>query len=161
MVVVSLLALLPLITLVQGGLFSGSTEAPGLGVDGSAQVRGTLLLVAGEGVLGTAVGTAIGWLTAACSFPGRRWLRIAQLVPMAFPAYLLAASLIDWGSYRGIQIHGLGWAVGLLSLANYSYVFLLSTESFSVSGSRLLEASRSLGVGPWASFFRIDRKSGV
>ncbi len=155
MVVVSLLALLPLITLVQGGLFSGGTEAPGLGVDGSAQVRGTLLLVAGEGVLGTAVGTAIGWLTAACSFPGRRWLRIAQLVPMAFPAYLLAASLIDWGSYRGIQIHGLGWAIGLLSLANYSYVFLLSTESFSVSGRRLLEASRSLGVGPWASFFRI------
>jgi len=34
-------------------------------------------------------------------------------------------------------------------------VFLLSTESFSVSGRRLLEASRSLGVGPWSSFFRV------
>ena len=151
----SLLALLPLLTLVQGALFSGSALVPALGVDGSSQVRGTLLLVAGEGVLGAVVGTAIGWLTATCSFAGRRLLRIAQLVPMAFPAYLLAASLIDWGSYRGLQIHGLGWAVGLLSLANYTYVFLLSTESFSMSGRRLLEASRSLGVGPWASFFRI------
>ena len=65
---------------------------------------------------------------------------------MAFPAYLLAASLVDWGSYRGIQIHGLDWAIALLSLANYSYVFLLSTESFAMSGSRLLEAGRSLGV---------------
>ncbi|MEB3326244.1 MAG: iron ABC transporter permease [Synechococcus sp.] len=149
------LALLPLLTLLADALI-GSSHAPlALGLDGASQVRGTLLLVGGEGVLGGAVGTAIGWLTAVCRFPGRRWLRIAQLVPMAFPAYLLAASLIDWGSYRGLGIHGLGWAVLLLTLANYSYVFLLSTESFSVSGRRLLEASRSLGVGPWRSFFRV------
>jgi iron(III) transport system permease protein len=154
-VVVSLLALSPLFALVQGALFGSGAQAPALGVDGNSQIRGTLLLVVGEGLLGAVVGTAIGWLTAACSFPGRRWLRIAQLVPMAFPAYLLAASLIEWGSHRGLQIHGLSWAVGLLTLAHYSYVFLLSTESFSVSGRRLLEASRSLGVGPWASFFRI------
>ena len=154
-VAVSLLSLLPLITLVKGVLLSSGDQPPGLGYDGLSQVQSTLLLVAGEGVLGAVVGTAIGWLTASCRFPGRRWLRIAQLVPMAFPAYLLAASLVDWGSYHGLQIHGLNWAVVLLSLANYSYVFLLSTESFSVSGSRLLEASRSLGVGPWASFFRI------
>lgn len=152
---VSLLALLPLVSLVQVALFSDGAGVAALGADGLSQVRGTLLLVVGEGLLGAVVGTAIGWLTATCSFTGRRWLRIAQLVPMAFPAYLLAASLIDWGSQRGLQIHGLAWAVGLLSLANYSYVFLLSTESFSVSGRRLLEASRSLGVGPWASFFRI------
>jgi iron(III) transport system permease protein len=153
--VVSVLALLPLLTLFREALFSGSGQPLHLGLDGANQVRGTLLLVAGEGILGAVVGTTIGWLTAVCRFPGRRLLRIAQLLPMAFPAYLLAASLIDWGSYRGLRIHGLGWAVLLLSLANYSYVFLLSTESFSVSGRRLLEASRSLGVGPWASFFRV------
>lgn len=152
---VSLLTSLPLLALVKEALFSGQEQAAGLGPDGLAQIRGTLLLVLGEGILGAVMGTAIGWLTAVCRFPGRRWLRIAQLLPMAFPAYLLAASLIDWGSYRGLRIHGLGWAVVLLSLANYSYVFLLSTESFSVSGRRLLEASRSLGVGPWSSFFRI------
>ena len=149
------LALLPLLALLKDALI-GSGDAPlGLGFDGARQVQGTLLLVAGEGLLGAVLGTAIGWLTAVCRFPGRRWLRIAQLVPMAFPAYLLAASLIDWGSHRGLRIHGLGWAIVLLTLANYSYVFLLSTESFSVSGRRLLEASRSLGVGPWSSFFRV------
>ena len=149
------LALLPLLTLVKDVLINRGESRLELGFDGLRQVRGTLLLVAGEGLLGAVVGTAIGWLTAVCRFPGRRWLRIAQLVPMAFPAYLLAASLIDWGSYRGLRIHGLGWAIVLLTLANYSYVFLLSTESFSVSGRRLLEASRSLGVGPWRSFFRV------
>ena len=149
------LALLPLLTLLKDALIGGGDTPLELGFDGTSQVQGTLLLVAGEGFLGAVLGTAIGWLTAVCRFPGRRWLRMAQLVPMAFPAYLLAASLIDWGSHRGMRIHGLGWAVVLLTLANYSYVFLLSTESFSVSGRRLLEASRSLGVGPWSSFFRV------
>ncbi|MCP9883490.1 iron ABC transporter permease [Cyanobium sp. Alchichica 3B3-8F6] len=149
------LALLPLLTLLKDALIGGGDTPLELGFDGASQVKGTLLLVSGEGLLGAVLGTAIGWLTAVCRFPGRRWLRIAQLVPMAFPAYLLAASLIDWGSHRGMRIHGLGWAVVLLTLANYSYVFLLSTESFSVSGRRLLEASRSLGVGPWSSFFRV------
>jgi len=149
------LALLPLLTLLKDALISSGGAPLELGFDGASQVRGTLLLVGGEGLLGAVLGTAIGWLTAVCRFPGRRWLRIAQLVPMAFPAYLLAASLIDWASHRGMRIHGLGWAIVLLTLANYSYVFLLSTESFSVSGRRLLEASRSLGVGPWSSFFRV------
>ncbi len=154
-VVVSLLALLPLLTLLSQAMANGATNTLVLGVDGVAQIRGTLLLVAGEGLAGAVLGAMIGWLTAVCQFPGRRLLRIAQLLPMAIPAYLLAASMIDWGSYRGLRIHGLGWAIALLTLANYSYVFLLSTESFAVSGRRLLEASRSLGVGPWRSFFRV------
>jgi iron(III) transport system permease protein len=154
-VAVSLLALLPLLTLLQEALLGGSAEPLGLGFDGPAQIRGTLLLVAGEGLLGALIGTANGWLTAACRFPGRRLLRIAQLIPLAIPSYLLAASLIDWGSRQGLHIHGLGWAITVLTLANYTYVFLLSTESFAVSGRRLLEASRSLGVGPWSGFFRV------
>jgi iron(III) transport system permease protein len=163
--VIGLLALAPLAALLRDALFSAEPGAIGLGdvglgplglgVDAAAQIRGTLLLVAGEGVLGTLLGTATGWLTAVCRFPGRRWLRMAQLLPLACPAYLLAASLIDWGSQNGIHIYGFWWAVLLLSLANYTYVFLLSTESFSTSGRQLLEACRSLGVGPWQSFWRV------
>jgi iron(III) transport system permease protein len=152
---IGLLALLPLLALFWDALFAAQTSPLGLGLDGAAQIRGTLLLVGGEGVLGALLGTGIGWLTAVCRFPGRRLLRIAQLVPMAFPAYLLAASLIDWGSHRAVRIHGLGWAIALLTLANYSYVFLLTTESFSAGGRRLVEASLSLGLGPWTSFFRV------
>lgn len=152
---IALLALLPLLGLFWDALQSGRGVDAGLGFDGPEQIRGTLLLVLGEGVLGAVVGTGVGWLTAVCRFPGRRWLRSAQLLPMAFPAYLLAASLIDWGSRHGFRIHGMGWAVLLLTLANYSYVFLLSTESFSAGGRQLLDASLSLGLGPWASFRRI------
>lgn len=154
-VVISLLALWPLLALAADALLGPASDGPSLGSDGLEQIRGTLLLVIGEGLLGALIGTANGWLTAACRFPGRRLLRIAQLIPLAIPSYLLAASLIDWGSRRGLHIHGLGWAIAVLTLANYTYVFLLSTESFAISGRRLLEASRSLGVGPWAGFFRV------
>jgi len=34
-------------------------------------------------------------------------------------------------------------------------VFLLSTESFAMSGRRQLEACRSMGVGPWSAFRRV------
>jgi len=151
---ICLLALVPLFALLRDG-FAGGAEGVGLGFDGPAQIVGTLQLVVGEGILGAMLGTATGWLTAACSFPGRRILRIAQLIPLAFPAYLLAASLIDWGSHHGLRVHGVGWGLILLTLTTYSYVFLLSTESFSISGKALLEASRSLGVGPWRSFWRV------
>ncbi len=153
--VISLLALVPLVALVRDALLGGQQVAAGLGYDGPRQIAGTLELVLGEGAAGAVLGTATGWLTAACRFPGRRLLRIAQLIPLAFPAYLLAASLIDWGSHHGLRIHGMGWAIALLTLSTYSYVFLLTTESFTTSGSQLLEVSRSLGVGPWASFRRI------
>ena len=152
---ICLLALLPLLALATDALLGQGPVQAGLGPDGPRQIGGTLALVLGEGICGALLGTANGWLTGACQFPGRRLLRIAQLLPMAFPAYLQAASLIDWGSQQGLRIHGLGWAIALLTLANYSYVFLLSSESFASGGGRLLEASRSLGVGPWRSFWRV------
>ena len=149
------LALLPLIGLGLFALGGESGIVGGLGAGGGTEVAHTLLLVLGVGLAGAALGTANGWLTACCHFPGRRWLRIAQLLPLATPAYLIAATLIDLGSRLGLRIHGSGWAITVLTLGTYSYVFLLSTESFSVEGRRQLEACRSLGVGPWGSFRRV------
>ena len=94
-------------------------------------------------------------LLANCRFPGRRWLKIAQLLPLASPSYLLAATLVDLGSLHGLRIHGLSWGVAVMALSTYPYVFLLSTESFTICGRRQLEACRCLGVGPWNSFRRI------
>ena len=56
------LALLPLLTLLVDALIGSSHTPLALGFDGASQVRGTLLLVGGEGVLGGVVGTSIGWL---------------------------------------------------------------------------------------------------
>lgn len=154
-VLIAFLALLPVIGLLGEGLRGLSDGNASLGPDGLLQIRGTVLLLIGTSVFGGIIGTANGWLLANCRFPGRRWLRIAQLVPLATPSYLLAATLVDLGSLQGVFIHGLGWGVAVMALTTYPYVFLLSTESFTICGRRQLEACRSLGVGPWNSFRRI------
>ncbi len=126
-----------------------------LGPGGWSAVANTLALVCGVGGVVGLWGTANGWLTASCAFPGCRWLRLAQVLPLASPAYLLAATSMDLGSRFGWSIHGLGWAIASLSLSTYSYVYLLASESFASLGRRPLEAARSLGVGPWGGFLRV------
>ena len=149
------LALLPVLGLVLFAVVGGQLRGLSLGVQGGEELANTSLLLLAVGGLGALLGTANGWLTASCDFPGRRWLRIAQLIPLAIPAYLLAATLIDLGSRASWRIHGMAWTIAVLALTTYPYVFLLSTESFAVSGRRQLEACRSLGVGPWGSFWRL------
>jgi iron(III) transport system permease protein len=149
------LALAPVLSLGWFAFNAGEGSRFDLGYGGTEQVLNTLALVALVGLLTAVLGTATGWLTARCAFPGRRWLRIAQLLPLATPSYLLAATWIDLGSRYGLRVHGFTPTLIVMVLSTYSYVFLLSTESFSVSGRRQLEACRSLGVGPWGSFWRV------
>ncbi len=149
------LAVLPFLALAGFAVRDAGSGGLWLGPEGLEQLGNTLVLVVAVGLITALLGTANGWLTACCRFPGRRWLRLAQVLPLAAPAFVLAAVLVDLGSRWGFRVHGIGWAVLLLSLTTYSYVFLLSTESFSGSGQRQLEACRSLGVGPWGSFRRV------
>ena len=152
---IALLAIWPLATLVAemaGSLNEGGT---GLSSDGPLMVQGTIQLLLGTAFIGTILGATNGWLLSNCRFPGRRWLRIAQLIPLATPAYLLSATLVDLSTREGWRVYGMGWGIVVMALTTYPYVFLLTTESFSVGSRRQLEACRSLGVGPWASFRRV------
>ena len=152
---IAIFALWPLINLVGEGLNGLKNGSVNLGMDGEAQIKGTFFLLFFTCLIGGFLGTANGWLLSNCRFFGRRLLRIAQLIPLATPAYLLSATLIDLGSIHAIRIHGIVWGILIMSLTTYPYVFLLSTESFAICGRKQLEACRSLGVGPWNSFTRI------
>ncbi len=153
--IISIIVLIPIISLVFEGIIAVSNRSINLGIDGLIQVRGTLILLILTSIIGGIMGTTNGWLLANCRFPGRKILRASQLLPLATPAYLLSATLIDLGSIFSIRIYGMLWAVIVMAVSTYPYVFLLSTESFSISGKKQLEACRSLGVGPWESFQRI------
>ncbi len=149
------IALLPLLGLISEGLTGVKDGSISLGGDGINQIKGSLTLLSLTALIGGLLGTINGWLLANCRFPGRKFLKVAQLLPLATPSYLLSATLIDLGSINSIRIYGMGWAVLVMALTTYPYVFLLSTESFAICGRRQLEACRSLGVGPWNSFRRI------
>ena len=150
------LILCPLFSLVGEGLYGIQKGSIYLTKDNLNEIKGTLLLLFFSLTLGGFIGITNGWILANCNFIGRKILRICQLIPFATPAYLLAATLIDLGSIHSIRITGMFWAVVIMAFTTYPYVFLLSSESFEKGGRKQIEACRSLGIGPWESFFRVS-----
>lgn len=125
------------------------------------------------GTLTLGVGTA--WLVTMCRFSGSRLLEWALLLPLAAPAYLLAYTYTDVLDYFGpVQtalrtlfgwesatdywfpnVRSLGGAIAMFSLTLYPYVYMLARVAFLEQSASTLEASRSLGCGPWRSFATI------
>ncbi len=132
-----------------------------------------LMLGVGCGVLAIGVGTA--WLVTMCRFPGSGLFEWTLLLPLAAPAYLLAYTYTDvldfygpvqtwlrelfgWssiGDYWFPNIRSLWGAIAMLTLVLYPYVYLLARVAFLEQSVCTLEASRSLGCGPWLSFFTV------
>ncbi len=150
------LILWPLFTLVSEGLYGIQKGSIYLTINNINEIKGTLLLLILSLTLGGFLGVANGWILANCQFKGRKFLRVCQLIPFATPAYLLAATFIDLGSINSIRITGMFWGVLIMAFTTYPYVFLLSSESFEKGGRKQIEACRTLGIGPWKSFFRIS-----
>lgn len=137
-------------------------------------VRNSGILLVGVGLLVLLIGVSTAWLTTACRFPGVRWLRWALLLPLAMPAYITAYTytgmlafegpvqstlrdLFGWGygDYWFPQIRSIGGAVLMLGLVFFPYVYLITRAAFIEQSSAAIEAGRTLGLGPWASFWRI------
>jgi iron(III) transport system permease protein len=136
----------------------------------------TLGLMLGVSVGVLTMGVTSAWLVTMCRFPGRRVFEWAQLLPMAVPAYVVAYVYTDLLEYAGpVQSalrHVFGWqsaadywfpeirslagAIAMMSMVLYPYVYLLSRAAFLEQSVGLLDASRILGCGPWATFFRVS-----
>ena len=131
-----------------------------------------LLLGVGTGVLMLGVPTA--WLTSMCSFPGRRWLSWALLLPLAMPAYIIAytyTGLLDfagpiqtwirdltglgYGDYWFFEIRSLGGAIVMMSLVLYPYVYLMARAAFLEQSVSSIEVGCSLGYSRWRAMWRL------
>lgn len=135
-------------------------------------VANTLILIAGVASGVTLLGVGLAWLTSRCDFPGRKLFDWALMLPLAVPAYVLAFVAIGLFDFSGpVQgtlrqlldqpqlpfppIRSTGGVIGVMVLALYPYVYMLTRSAFLTQGSGTLEAARALGLGPWGSFFRI------
>ena len=135
----------------------------------------TLGLCLGVGLGVIVVGVATAWLTAMHDFPGRRIFEWALVLPLAVPAYVLAYVYTDFLQFVGPVQSGLreafGWrradywfpdvrslagAITMFIFVFYPYVYLLARTAFIERASGMLEAARTLGLGPWRSFFRVS-----
>jgi iron(III) transport system permease protein len=138
-------------------------------------IRNSLLLALGVGVGTAFLGVSTAWLVTMCRFPGRRILEWALLLPLAFPAYILAYTYTDFLQVSGpVQsfiravfevrprqypfpdVRSLGGAIAMLTLALYPYVYLLARTAFLEGSTLLLEAAQSLRCNAWTSFLRVS-----
>ncbi|MEQ9608286.1 MAG: iron ABC transporter permease [Kiloniellaceae bacterium] len=134
----------------------------------------TAVLVAGVGVGVPVIGAGTAWLVTMCRFPGRRYFEWALILPLAVPAYVMAYAYTDflqpagpvqsllrevtgltYQEYWFPEIRSLGGAVAMLVLVLYPYAYMLSRTAFLDQSVCALDVSRTLGCGPWASFFRV------
>lgn len=140
-----------------------------------AYVRNTALLVAIV-ALGTAVvGTGAAWLVTMYRFPGARLLELVLVLPLAFPAYVLAYAYTDflahpgavqtalravtgWGprDYWFPNVRSLPGAAAMLICVLYPYVYLLARTAFGQQSANAYLAARTLGQGPWTAFLRVS-----
>lgn len=141
----------------------------------STYIFNSLWLMLGVGVGVMVLGVSTAWLVTGCDFSGRRLFEWALLLPLAAPAYLLAYVYTDLLDYYGAvqtalrglfgwqsstdywfpPIRSIGGAIAMFTLVLYPYVYLLTRVAFLEQSVCTLEASRSLGCNPWASFWKV------
>ncbi len=135
----------------------------------------SLLLMLGVAASTLLMGVGSAWLTTLCRFPGQRFFDWALLLPLAFPAYIIAytytgmldfagpvqSALREWfgwsrSDYWFPEVRSLEGAVLMLSLVLYPYVYFLSRAAFLEQSASAMDAARTLGCGPWESFLRVS-----
>jgi iron(III) transport system permease protein len=129
----------------------------------------SVVLAAVVTVASVAVAVPLAWLTARTDLPGRRAWAVLAALPLVVPSYVGGFVLVSMFGPRGFlqdalaplgverlpEIYGLLGAALALTLFSYPYVFLTVRGALRGTDPALEEASRSLGSGGWATFFRV------
>ena len=134
-------------------------------------ILNSLWLMFGVGALALPLGVIPAWLVISFRFPLSRQLEWALLLPLAFPAYIIAytyTGLLDFagpaqswlreafgGGYWFPEVRSLPGAAVMLALVLYPYVYLLTRAAFQEQSACAVEAARVLGAGPARAFFRV------
>lgn len=135
----------------------------------------TLWLCLGVGLGTASMGVGAAWLVTRYDFPLRGMLEWALVLPLAVPGYVMAYTYTDLLQYVGpVQtalrdtfgwtradywfpdVRSLGGAVLMFALVLYPYVYMLARTAFLERAGGMMEVGRSLGLGPWASFWRVS-----
>jgi iron(III) transport system permease protein len=169
------LTVVPLVVITLGVLGRGS-ETWGHLVDTvlPVYVGNSAILMLGVGALSLVIGLAPAWLVTAYDFPGRRTFEWALVLPLAIPTYIIAytyAGVFQYDSllpstlsalWPGMEVWRIRSAVMsregamvMMALVLYPYVYVIARASFLRQSSTVLEMARTLGRGPWDTFFRV------
>lgn len=174
---IAVLIAMPVISVFSNVFTGGTSETWGHLADTVLPefIRNTVVLCVGVGLGVSSIGITAAWLTTMLEFPGRRFFEWALVLPLAVPAYVMAYVYTDFlqfvgplqtwlreifgwraGDYWFPDVRTVGGAVAMFMFVLYPYVYLLARTAFLERASGMLEAGRSLGLGPWGCFFRVS-----
>ncbi|MGI9022447.1 MAG: ABC transporter permease [Acidimicrobiales bacterium] len=168
---VGAVAVLPIVYLV--------VRAREVGLDGATDIvltartfgllANSLGLAAAVTATAVLIGVPVAMLTARTDLPGRRILTVLTALPLAVPSYVAALAVVatfgprgavaSWLGPLGVEelpeLYGFPAAWLALSLCTYPYVTLTVRGALRRMDPALEEVSRSLGVGPAKTFWRV------
>ncbi|WP_298841679.1 iron ABC transporter permease [uncultured Roseobacter sp.] len=174
--VIAIICALPMMAVAVAAL-SGGTETVAHLADTvlARYILTTLVLVVLVSAGTFSIGVGAAWLVTMTRFPGVRFFEVVLVLPLAFPAYVLAYAythvldhpgivqsllrdLTGWGArdYWFPEIRSVGGAAAMLVLVLYPYVYLLARAAFLQQSATTFLAARALGSSAWAAFFRIS-----
>jgi len=170
------LCALPMLAVALAALSGGTDTVSHLAktvLGGYTRTTLTLVVLVACGTFAIGVGAA--WLVTMTRFPFVRLFEVALVLPLAFPAYVLAYAythvldhpgvvqtvlrdVTGWGprDYWFPDIRSLGGAAMMLVLVLYPYVYLLARAAFVQQSGTTFLAARALGSSPWVAFFKVS-----
>lgn len=138
-------------------------------------LKNSFILALGVSLGVLVIGVSTAWLTTQYSFFGSKYFSVLLMLPMAIPAYIIAYSytgLLDfagpvqswirevfqlrYGQYWFPEVRSLSGAVWMLIFVLYPYVFLMTRAAFLEQSANLSSASRILGKGAYATFWKVN-----
>jgi iron(III) transport system permease protein len=111
----------------------------------------TMALVAVGTLACSVLGVAVAWFVERTDLPGRRAWAVLAALPITVPAFVTSYS---WVSVTP-AVQGFWGAAGIVTLAYYPLVYLPVAAVLRGTDPALEESARSLGMGPWRTFFRV------
>ncbi len=164
---VAFAALIPVAYLLIRSIGVGSEWIDIIWRQNTAAVFGrTFLLIALVTVISVTVAVPVAWLTVKSNIPLRRVLSVASVLPLVVPSFVMATTVIEMYSPKGVlqgwlsglgverlpDIYGLGGATLVLVLMTYPYVLLTVRGALRRMDPALEEAARAMGYGPVHTF---------
>lgn len=111
----------------------------------------TLAIVGAATVASMLIGTAVAWFVERTHLPGRRMWAVLAAVPLAVPPFITSYAWLS----LSLSLQDFAGALLVVTTAYYPMVYLPVSATLRGMDPALEESARSLGLGPWASFFRV------
>ena len=173
---IALTCLLPMVAVAIAALIGGTDTIVHLAETVLPRYTATTIALVLLVSLGTfLIGVGAAWLVTMTRFPGVRFFEVVLVLPLAFPAYVLAyaytyildhpgivqSTLRDvtgWGprDYWFPEIRSVEGAALMLVFVLYPYVYLLARAAFLQQSAGAFLAARALGKSSIQAFWKVS-----